>query len=549
MSGRSRPGAEWWRSAVVYHVYPRSFLDTTGSGVGDINGVRARLDYLQRLGVDVVWLSPVYPSPNADNGYDVSDHRAVDPAYGTLAELDALCAELHERGMRLVMDLVVNHTSVGHPWFQDSRAGGVHADWYWWRDEPNNWGSLFSGPAWEHDDVRRAWFLHLFSPGQADLNWENPQVRAEVHDIMRWWLDRGVDGFRMDVINMVSKDPALPDGPVPPGGRYGTVGRAAIDGPRIHEYLAEIHREVIDRYDRDVLLVAEMPGTTLEEVRRYTDPAAGEVDMVLGYDHLELDHGESKFDRRPFPLSELRDTMAAWQTGLADTGWNTLYWDNHDQPRIVSRYGNDGRYREESAKALATVLHLQRGTPFVYQGDELGMTNHPFATIDDFDDFEALNHFQESVALGASPDAVLGRLRAMSRENSRTPMQWTAGEQGGFTTGTPWLAVNPNHTSINAADQVDDPSSVFSHYRELIRLRHEEPCVVEGDFTLLAPDHPRLFAYARRHGATRLVVVANLADDKARLGDLSGECRGELVLGNDDGDVLGPWESRVYRER
>ncbi len=546
---RTRTGPGWWRSAVVYQVYPRSFADGNGDGVGDLRGIRQRLDHLEWLGVDVLWISPVYPSPMADNGYDVSDYHDVDPTYGTLAELDALIADLHERGMKLVMDLVANHTSDEHPWFVESSSSpeSPKRDWYWWRDEPNNWGSFFSGPAWTYGEGRAAYYMHLFTKKQPDLNWENPEVRQAVYEVLRWWLDRGVDGFRMDVVNLISKDPELPEAPVMPGQRYGNMRQSVIDGPRVHEFLAEMHREVFDRYDRDLLLVGETGETTVEEGRKYTDPARRELDMVLHYEHVEIDHGTFKWDVRPFDLGRLRDRLAAWQEGLADVGWNSLYWDNHDQPRIVSRYGDDGRWRTESAKLLATVLHLQRGTPFVYQGDEIGMTNYPFTSIDEVDDVEAVNYYHEAIALGVDPEDVMASLRAMCRDNGRTPMQWDASPAAGFTTGTPWLAVNPNYPDVNVAAQMDDSDSVLSHYRRLIRLRHEDPAVVDGDFTLLSDSHPQIFAFRRRHESGQLVVLANCSSDQADLGELVEESRGELVLGSGSGPVMAPWEARVLR--
>jgi oligo-1,6-glucosidase len=485
----------------------------------------------------------------ADNGYDVSDYHDVDPTYGTLAELDALIADLHQRGMKLVMDLVANHTSDEHPWFVESSSSpeSPKRDWYWWRDEPNNWGSFFSGPAWTYSEGRAAYYMHLFTKKQPDLNWENPEVRQAVYEVLRWWLDRGVDGFRMDVVNLISKDPELPEAPVLPGQRYGNMRQSVIDGPRVHEFLAEMHREVFDRYDRDLLLVGETGETTVEEGRLYTDPARRELDMVLHYEHVEIDHGTFKWDVRPFDLGRLRDRLAAWQEGLADVGWNSLYWDNHDQPRVVSRYGDDGRWQAESAKLLATVLHLQRGTPFVYQGDEIGMTNFPFTSIDEVDDVEAVNYYHEAVALGVDPEDVMGSLRAMCRDNGRTPMQWDSSPSAGFTTGTPWLAVNPNYAEINVAAQVDDPDSVLSHYRRLIRLRHEDPAVVDGDFTLLSDSHPQIFAFRRRHESGQLVVLSNFSSSEAQLGELVGESRGELVIGNGSGPVMAPWEARVYR--
>jgi oligo-1,6-glucosidase len=557
----SRP--EWWRSAVVYQVYPRSFADANGDGVGDLAGVRQHLDHLERLGVDVVWLSPVYRSPMDDNGYDISDYQDVDPVFGTLDDLDLLVADLHDRGMKLVMDLVVNHTSDEHPWFVESRSSkdNPKRDWYWWRPardgavpgepgaEPSNWGSFFSGPAWTYDAATGEYYLHLFSRKQPDLNWENPEVREAVYSMMRWWLDRGVDGFRMDVVNMISKDPALPDGDVRRGELHGRLDRAVIDGPRVHEFLAEMHREVFDPVDRELLLVGETPGVTIGEARLYTDPARREVDMVFQFEHVQVDRGASKWDVLPFDMRVLRQVLARWQDGLADVGWNSLYWDNHDQPRVVSRFGDDGACRVESAKLLATVLHLQRGTPYLYQGDELGMTNFPFTSIEEFDDIESVNYFHESVALGEDPEDVLASLRAMSRDNSRTPMQWDDSSHAGFTTGTPWLAVNPNHREVNAVRQVGVPGSVFEHHRRLIALRHDEPAVSLGDFALLEPDHDQLFAFARHHEGVELVVVANFSGRPAHLpGKLADRCEGAaLVIGERREHELQPWESRVYR--
>jgi oligo-1,6-glucosidase len=557
--------SSWWQSAVVYQVYPRSFADSDGDGVGDLAGIRSRLDHLEALGVDVLWLSPVYRSPMDDNGYDISDYQDVDPLFGTMADLDELLADLHRRGIKLVMDLVVNHTSDEHPWFVESRSSkdNPKRDWYWWRPprdgespgepgaEPNNWGSFFSGPAWEYDASTGEYYLHLFSRKQPDLNWENPEVRQAVYAMMRWWLDRGVDGFRMDVINMISKDPALPDGPVRPGEEHGHFGRFTVDGPRVHEFLAEMHREVFDPVDRELLLVGETPGVTIDEARKYTDPARREVDMVFQFEHMQVDRGASKWDVLPFDMRVLRNCLAKWQDGLAGIGWNSLYWDNHDQPRVVSRFGDDGDCRVESAKLLATVLHLQRGTPYVYQGDELGMTNFPFTSIEQFDDIESVNYFHEAVGRGEDPQDVLARLRAMSRDNSRTPMQWDDSPHAGFTTGRPWISVNPNHRDLNAARQVGVRGSVFEHTRRLIALRHEEPAVAHGDFTLLLPDHDQLFAFTRRHEGTELVVVANFSGEPAELpGVLADRCAGaELLVGERRGPSLLPWESRVFRRK
>jgi oligo-1,6-glucosidase len=544
----------WFHDAVVYQIYPRSFADSDGDGIGDLRGIIGRLDHLSHLGVDVVWLSPVYPSPQADNGYDISDYTDVDPVFGSLADLDELLAALHDRGIKLVMDLVVNHTSDSHPWFAASRSSrdDPRRDWYWWRPPgpgggpPNGWSSYFSGPAWTLDEATGEYYLHLFSPRQPDLNWENPEVRRAVHAMMRWWLDRGVDGFRMDVINLISKDPALPEDQ-----------SSSITGPRMHEFLAELHREVLDRYDRPLLTVGEMPFVTVEQARLFTDPARREVDMVFQFEHMWLDQGPGgKFDVRPLHLPDLKASLGRWQAGLADVGWNSLYWDNHDQPRIVSRWGDDGRYRERSATALATVLHLHRGTPYVYQGEELGMTNAPFAGIEDFQDIESLNHYHLAVAAGEPPERVLDGLRARSRDNARTPMQWDAGPQAGFTTGAPWLPVNPNHVEINAAAQRDDPDSVLSWYRRLIALRHTEPAVADGDFTMLLPDDECAYAFTRRLGDVELLVLGNISDRTvtAAVPDAEAWAAAEVVLANcpptpGAAITLSPWEARVLRRR
>jgi oligo-1,6-glucosidase len=528
--------SQWWKSAVVYQIYPRSFADSDGDGIGDLAGIASKLDYLKALGVDVLWLSPVYPSPQDDNGYDISDYQDIEPVFGDLATFDRLLAATHERGMKLVMDLVVNHTSDEHAWFVESRASkdSPKRDWYWWRDQPNDWRSFFSGSAWELDDATGEYYLHLFTTKQPDLNWENPEVREAVYKMMRWWLDRGVDGFRMDVINLISKPPGLPDGDA-----------AALNnsGPRIHEFLQEMHREVFDGRDAQLLTVGETPGVTVEEARRYTDEARREVDMVFTFEHVRLDQGSRKWDIRPLDLRELKDTMNRWQVGLADVGWNSLYWNNHDQPRAVSRFGDDSpEHRVRAAKLLGTVLHMHRGTPYVYQGEELGMTNAPFAGIDDFRDVEALNHFAEAVAAAEDPDDVLLALRTMGRDNARTPMQWDASAHAGFTTGTPWLAVNPNYTEINAKAAVEDPDSVFHHYRRLIELRHELEVVREGGFTLLAPDDARIYAFTR---GGELLVAANFSAETVAF-----ETGGELLLSNypdTEAGTLRPWEARITR--
>ncbi|MDR6611862.1 alpha-glucosidase [Leifsonia sp. 1010] len=568
---------KWWQSAVVYQVYPRSFADSDGDGIGDLRGVIEHLDYLNELGVDVVWLSPIYASPHDDNGYDISDYRAIDPLFGTFDDFDELLEGMHARGMKLVMDLVVNHTSDEHPWFIESASStdNPKRDWYWWRParegtqpgeqgaEPTNWGSFFSGPAWQLDPQTGEYYLHLFSRKQPDLNWENPEVRDAVYEMMNWWLDRGVDGFRMDVINFISKVTSLPDGVVPEGALYGDAYPYFAQGPRIHEFLHEMHERVFAGREDRYLTVGEMPGVDIEQARRFTDPRNGELDMVFQFEHVDLDHGPGgKWDHRPLSVLDLKRNLSTWQEGLADLGWNSLYWNNHDQPRVVSRFGDDGEHRIPSAKALGTVLHLMRGTPYVYQGEELGMTNVPFSSIDDFRDIESLNHYAEAVdILGAPAEDVLAALRRTSRDNARTPMQWTSGPHAGFTTGTPWITVNPNAAEINAEAEVADPNSVFAHYRALIDLRHRSEVVATGDYALVLPEHPQVFAYTRSLGERSLLVLANLSSEPATFDAAQlpawavggGDARAaELVLSNlgsateATSGSLRPWEAVVY---
>jgi oligo-1,6-glucosidase len=564
--------ADRWRRWVVYQIYPRSFADSDGDGVGDLRGVLGRLDYLERLGVDVIWLSPVYRSPMDDNGYDISDYTDVDPLFGTLADLDELIAALHARGMRLVMDLVVNHTSDEHPWFIESRSSrdNPKRDWYWWRDarpgatpgtpgaEPTNWASLFSGPAWSWDQATGQYYLHLFSPRQPDLNWENPEVRRAVYAMMRWWLDRGVDGFRMDVINMISKVTSLPDARPRPGSWYGFGGRYFLCGPRNHEFLQEMYREVFAGRHLHVLTVGEMPGVTVGEAVLFTDPERHELDMVFQFEHVELDYGAHRYDPRPLRLPELKESLAAWQAGLAGRGWNSLYWGNHDHPRSLSRFGDDGRYRVASAKTLATVLHMHQGTPYVYQGDELGMANIPFTSIGDLQDIQARGFYAEAAARGgADLPALLRVMGQRSRDQGRTPVQWDGSPGAGFTTGTPWIAINSDHVTVNAAAQVGEAGSVFEHYRRLIALRHADPVVTDGDFELLLPDHPAVWAFLRRRPGAELLVAANFSAGRLalRLPVDSGWAGADTVLTSlPDGppgrlpDVeLRPWESVIWR--
>jgi oligo-1,6-glucosidase len=557
---------DWWKTAVVYQIYPRSFADSNGDGMGDLPGIESRLDYLARLGVDVIWLSPVYRSPMDDNGYDISDYQAVDPMFGTLAELDEVIAGVHRRGMKIVMDLVVNHTSDEHAWFVESRdPASPKRDWYVWRParaghepgtpgaEPTNWGSAFSGSAWEFDEHSGEYFLHMFSTKQPDLNWENSDVRQAVYAMMRWWVDRGVDGFRMDVINLISKPTRFRDGEVPAGQLYHPSFVAIANGPRLDEFLAEMNTEVgLDRLN--LLTVGEMPGSSIATARSVTDPQRHELNMVFTFEHVSLDQAAegSKWDLAELPLPVLKSNLAAWQEGLADVGWNSLYWDNHDQPRAVSRFGDDRpEYRVVSAKTLATVLHLHRGTPYVYQGEEIGMTNTYFSEIAQYQDLESVNYHSEALSLGMEAEAVMLSLATKSRDNARTPMQWDDTTHAGFTSNIPWLPVNPNYVTINAAAAIADPDSVFHHYRRLIELRHAEPVVVDGRFRLLLPDHQQLWAFTRTLHQRVLLVLANFSATEvevpvAELPDLSSAT---VLLGTHldaTGSVLRPWESRLY---
>jgi len=534
---------EWWRTAVVYQVWPRSFQDSHGDGVGDLPGVLQRLDHLSDLGVDVVWLSPVFPSPQVDNGYDVSNYQDVDPLFGSLADLDALIQALHARGMRLVLDVVLNHTSDQHPWFIESRGSreSPKRDWYWWRApgevpgaEPNAWQSLFSGSAWQLDDATGEYYLHTFARQQPDLNWESPQVRAAMAEMLCWWVDRGVDGFRLDVISMISKAPANLLG----------------FGPRLHDYLRELHEAVFA--EKGLLTIGETPGISVAQAQRMTDPARRELDLVLEFEHVSLDQGATKWEARQLGLPRLKQCFARWQEGLAGTGWNSLYWNNHDQPRAVSRFGDDGEHRVASATTLATVLHLHRGTPFVFQGEELGMRNAGFTALADYRDVESINHYEAVVSAGQAPHEVLAALQRMSRDNARTPVQWDGSVHAGFSTAQPWIAVNQDHVEVNAAAQREDPQSVLAHYRRLIALRHDVPAVALGEFALLLPDHEQVWAFTRTHLDVQLLVVANLSDREveADVPD-TGWADAELLLGNLPGGRGGlrlrTWESRVLR--
>lgn len=511
----------WWKEAVVYQIYPRSFQDSNGDGIGDLNGIRQRLDYLKRLGIDVIWLSPVCQSPNDDNGYDISNYQDIMNEFGSMKDFDDLLREAHEKGIKILLDLVVNHTSDEHPWFLESRKSreNPYRDYYIWRDGkedggcPNNWGSCFSGSAWEYDNETGMYYLHLFSKKQPDLNWENPKVRDEVFQMMNWWCEKGIDGFRMDVISMISKDQTFPNGEVTDG-LYGDFTPYSIHGPRVHEYLKEMNRRVLSKYD--LMAVGETAGVTVEEAKRYAGEAEEELNMVFHFEHVEGDGELGKWtDQRP-DLLKLKQILSKWQIELKNSAWNSLYWDNHDQPRAVSRFGNDSsEFRELSAKMLATCLHMMKGTPYIYQGEELGMTNYPFSDISQFQDIESKNAYEELVLGGhISHERMIDYLRCKSRDNARTPMQWNNKEQAGFTDGTPWLAVNPNFKEINADLQIEDPDSVFSYYKKLIVLRKKYDVIVYGDYELVLPEDSRVFAYRRSLEKERILVICNFTEQE-----------------------------------
>ncbi|UPO75559.1 alpha-glucosidase [Arthrobacter sp. Helios] len=560
MRDLSRPA--WWTNAVVYQIYPRSFQDTTSDGVGDIAGIIRRLDYLSDLGVDVLWLTPIHESPQRDNGYDISNYRRVDSVFGTEAEFDRLLSEVHSRGMKMIMDLVINHTSTDHEAFRRSASSRENAsrDSYHWRDprpsfrggepgaEPNNWGSLFGGSAWTWNEATGQYYLHLFSPHQPDLNWASTRVRNRVYEMMNWWMDRGIDGFRMDAVNFISKDQRFPDSMIQFGGVWGDGAPFFTSGPRVHEFVQEFMRAVFSHRDGDYLVVGETTGATVEEAQLFTDPFRNELDMLFQFEHVNLDHGPGgKWDRRPVNLRDLKTSWNRWQRGLADRGWNSLYLSNHDQPRHLSRFGDDLVFRYESATLWATLLHMQRGTPFIYQGEEIGMTNAGFTSIEQYRDVESLNFYADSTSRGMAPEAALEILGHASRDNARTPMQWGPGPYAGFSDSAPWIGMGPRHEDINVETDRRSGKSIFRYYQQLVRLRHELPVVALGDFTLLEPNHPVLFAFRRSLGGSRLGVLANLSgSDLPVPADLQA---GEVLLDNYGGAgkaaVLGPWEARI----
>jgi len=552
---------KWWKECTVYQIYPRSFFDSNGDGIGDLPGIIQKLDYLKSLGVDVIWLSPVYKSPNDDNGYDISDYQDIMNEFGTMADFDLLLAEMHKRGLKLMMDLVVNHTSDEHPWFVEARKSedNLYRDYYIWRParngkEPNNWESAFSGSAWQLDPTTGEYYLHLFSKKQPDLNWENPKVRQEVYKMMHWWLKKGVDGFRMDVINMISKAPGLPDAPVINNNRYQPSRSLTTNGPRLLEFLHEMKEEVLSKYD--IITVGETPSVTTQHAAAITNEETGSLNMVFQFEHMGLDGNRSRVVS--WRLADLKHVITRWQKDLEGKGWNSNYLNNHDQPRQVSRFGNDKQFRVESAKLLGTFLHMLQGTPYIYQGEEIGMTNVAFDSIDDYNDIETVNMYHEMVdEKGANPTKMLEVIHAKSRDNARTPMQWSAGAQAGFTTGTSWIKINPRFHEINVEQALADPNSIFYYYQKLIQLRKSVPAVIYGTYDLILPEHAQIYAFTRTLDNERLVVALNFSAEPAEFTlpqeityNDSSRLIGNYPTGSDD-DVrnftLKPYEARMYR--
>lgn len=553
---------QWWKESVVYQIYPRSFMDSNGDGIGDLRGIISRLDYLKELGIDVIWLSPVYESPNDDNGYDISDYCKIMDEFGTMSDWEELLSEMHARNMKLMMDLVVNHTSDEHNWFVESRKSkdNPYRDYYIWRPgkngkEPNNWEAAFSGSAWQYDEITDEYYLHLFSKKQPDLNWDNERVRKDIYEMMKFWLEKGIDGFRMDVINFISKAEGLPIVETETEG-YVSGHRYFMNGPNIHPYLHEMNEAVLSQYD--IMTVGEMPGVTTEEAKLCTGEERQELQMVFQFEHMDLDSGDNgKWDVKPCSILTLKQNLTKWQKALEQTGWNSLYWNNHDQPRVVSRFGNDTTYRVQSAKMLATVLHMMKGTPYIYQGEEIGMTNVQFASIGEYRDIETLNMYREKVVeRGENQEEVMRAIYIKGRDNARTPMQWDDSEHAGFTTGKPWIQANPNYTEINVKQTLQDSNSIFYYYKKLIELRKQHEIIVYGTYDLILENHPSIFAYIRTWEDEKLVVIANFTEDQCVF-ELPKEIaynQADLFIHNyavQDESIenisLQPYETRVYK--
>ncbi|OXM17361.1 glycoside hydrolase family 13 protein [Paenibacillus herberti] len=552
----------WWKESAAYQIYPRSFMDSNGDGIGDIRGIISKLDYLKGLGIGLIWICPVFKSPNDDNGYDISDYQDIMEEFGTMEDFNLLLEEVHARGMKLILDLVINHTSDEHPWFIESRSGkeSEKRDYYIWRDpnpetggEPNNWESIFGGPAWEFDDKSGQYFMHIFSRRQPDLNWENPAVRQDLYGMVNWWLDKGIDGFRVDAISHIKKTAGFPDMPNPNGLTYVPSFDGHMNQEGIHDFLAELKRETLEKYP-DAVTVGEANGVTVDDSEAWVDEQKGAFNMIFQFEHLGL---WNKSPEGGLDLHSLKSTLTRWQKGLEGRGWNALFLENHDQPRSVSTWGDDGLYWKESAKSLATMYFLMQGTPFIYQGQELGMTNVQFPSIEDYNDIAIKNLYRYETQNGTSHEDVMRIIWKTGRDNSRTPMQWNAEENAGFTTGTPWLKLNPNYTHINVQQSIEDPDSIYNHYKRLIRLRSENQAAIYGDYDLILDDHTQIYAYTRTLGEEKILVISNLSSLEASA-QLPKELAGrtsELLLTNyltDAEEQIGeltlkPYESRVYR--
>ncbi|WP_409304227.1 glycoside hydrolase family 13 protein [Peribacillus sp. SCS-155] len=554
----------WWKESVIYQIYPRSFKDSNGDGIGDLNGITEKLPYLQELGVDIIWLSPVFKSPNDDNGYDISDYRDIMDEFGTMEDFDRMLEEAHKHGIKIMMDLVVNHSSDEHKWFQESRKSvdNPYRDYYIWKkpvdgEPPTNWGAAFGGSVWEFDELTGEYYLHLFSKKQPDLNWENPKLRQEVYEMMRYWLDKGIDGFRMDVINFISKDTSYPQGEIRDGHNYGNGSKYYMNGPRIHEFLQEMNKEALSPYE--TITVGEMPGVNVEQGKLYTGENRNELNMVFHFEHVGLGDGNyGKWDPNPWKLTDLKKIFTKWQKDLENEGWNSLYWSNHDQPRAISRWGNDSEeYRVISGKMIATCLHMMQGSPYIYQGEEIGMTNVKFESIEDYRDIETLNAYRDLTEGSLTHEEIFKGIYERSRDNARTPIQWDDSENAGFTAGTPWINVNPNFKEINAEAVLKDPESIFYYYKQLIQLRKRNEIVVYGSYDLLLEDDEQIFAYTRTLGDEKLLVICNFSGERPEfnLPDGIEYTKKELLISNCDADSnesiakleLGPYEARVYR--
>jgi len=556
-------GQKWWKEAVVYQIYPRSFKDSNGDGIGDLLGIIQKLDYLKNLGVNVVWLCPVYKSPNDDNGYDISNYQDIMDDFGNMKDMENLLTGIHRRDMKLIMDLVVNHTSDEHPWFVESRSSldNPYRDFYIWRKDknglpPNNWDSVFGGSAWEYDERTQEYYLHLFSKKQPDLNWKNPRVREEIYKMMKWWLDKGIDGFRMDTVNMFSKVPGLPDGKIIKGYKYGDGSPYFLNGPRIHEYLQEMNKKVLSKYD--IMTVGETPGTTPQIAAKYVNQDRHELDMVFHFELMEIDHDTiNKWKPKKWKLTELKKIFTKWYEGLKEKGWNTLYMNNHDQPRIISRFGDNKKYRVESAKMLATLLHTLPGTLYIYQGEEIGMTNVAFDTIEDYRDIETLNFYCEMTKKSLPKEKIMEAIHRISRDNARTPMQWDDSPYAGFTTGTPWIKVNPNYPEINVAHGLKDSNSIFYYYQKIIQLRKENLIMIYGDYQLILEDDKHIYSYLRTLNQDRLLIILNFFSSQTifNLPANINYQEKELLISNynveEKEDIkstyLRPYEARVYK--